>query len=72
MRIGNLVEAARFAEIEPATVILKTNVTDLPSVRLASRFGLHGDWIELVGYDLALPRVTMYWRPSKRDAKHSS
>jgi hypothetical protein len=55
-------QVARFEERGYDIRILKTDVMGLPSQRSAVRFGLYGGWLELVGYDLELPRVTMYWR----------
>lgn len=62
-------EVRRFNDGGFEVRILKTNAADLPRQRVGARWGVYGDWLELVGYDQAvavLPgeplRVTLYWR----------
>jgi hypothetical protein len=65
---------ARFSEIQQFNDggyeirIYRTDVTDLPSHRVAARFGIYGNWLELVGYDVRLAQagkpldVVLHWR----------
>jgi hypothetical protein len=65
---------ARFSEIKRFNDggyeirIYKTGVTDLPTNRVAARFGIYGNWLELVGYDVRLAQagkpldVVLHWR----------
>jgi hypothetical protein len=59
-------ELMRFDDNGYQIRILKTNVTGLPSQRVAARFGVYGSWLELVGYDAATQvgqiNLTLYWR----------
>ncbi len=50
--------------------ILKTNTDALPAQRVAARFGIYSNWLEMVGYDVDASRwqigasadFTFYWR----------
>lgn len=42
--------------------IYQTKLVTLPTQRVARRFGIFADWLELVGYDLKIPRVEFFWR----------
>lgn len=65
---------AEFPEVKRFNVngfeirIHKTNVQNLPMHRVAARFGIYADWLELVGYDLKSTQavqpidVILFWR----------
>ncbi|MDE3088990.1 MAG: hypothetical protein KGJ80_06370, partial [Chloroflexota bacterium] len=56
-------QVARFGADDDEIQILRTDSNLLPSQRVAARFGLYDNWLELVGYDLNAPRsITFYWR----------
>ncbi len=61
-------EVKRFADGGFEVRIHRTGATDLPSHRVAARFGIYSGWIELVGYDVKTAQagkpldVVLYWR----------
>jgi hypothetical protein len=61
-------EAKRFNDGGYEIRIHQTGVTDLPTQRVAARFGIYSNWIEFVGYD-SMPvqtgqplNLALYWR----------
>ncbi|MEW5718574.1 MAG: glycosyltransferase family 39 protein, partial [Chloroflexota bacterium] len=61
-------EVKQFTDGGFAVRIHRTGATDLPSRRVAARFGIYSGWIELVGYDVKTAQagkpleVVLYWR----------
>ncbi|MBI3914139.1 MAG: glycosyltransferase family 39 protein [Chloroflexi bacterium] len=61
---------ARFDQNGYEVRVLKIETPELPSTRVAARFGLYSGWAELVGYDLRAPnwisgetqRIGFHWR----------
>ncbi len=63
-------QIARFDQNGYEVRVYKINPLELPTNRVAARFGIYGGWAELIGYDLRSPiwsagetqRISFHWR----------